>query len=62
MTKKEKAQPRTAHRDRDICANCGRWREQHYREDGSWDHEANAEAECDEYYGRTPTPEELGTK
>lgn len=44
--------------DRNKCDNCGCWREEHYRRDGSW----NPDVPCSEYSGRDATAEELETR
>lgn len=39
--------------ERDLCANCDRWREEHYDNQDAW----VADQPCSEYDGITPGPE-----
>lgn len=40
--------------DRDLCANCDQWREQHYNKSGIW---IGDRIGCVEYQGSEPTDE-----
>ena len=44
---------------RDLCGNCGEWRELHYTPSGAWKGE---ELGCDEFRGTTPTEEKRAKK
>lgn len=44
---------------RDMCANCGRWREEHYAASGAWMGDA---IPCPEYYGTEPSAAERKRK
>lgn len=45
--------------DRVICANCGRWRHEHYNRGGLWIADRYQENPCVEYYGIEPTGDQL---
>lgn len=47
--------------DRDLCGNCGRWREEHYNQLGAWRGE-QLQPPCVEYYGVVPSPERRAKK
>lgn len=44
--------------ERDLCASCNRWREEHYDNQGNW----LTDQPCSEYQGVTPSPDRLKKK
>lgn len=47
--------------DRDLCANCGRWREEHYGGGGIWIAD-RWQVPCLEYWGTTASEERRARK
>lgn len=45
---------------RDLCANCGHWREEHYGKSGAF--VAHTKFGCESYEGTEPSPERAAKK